>query len=861
VENNQNNINKAADALIYKIKHFLITKTGKTEKEVTTREFYQAFSTALHEEIMINWTATMKTYNEKQARTIYYLSMEYLPGKILSNNTTNLRIQPIIEAVLSKTNRNWHDLFACDPDLGLGNGGLGRLASCFLDSLAAQKYPAWAYGLRYQYGIFEQEIWDGVQVERPDCWLLHENPWEFRRDTEAKNVLFRGKTIPAVNTHGDEVFLLEDYEEVRALAYDYPLIGYAKDSNYNVNTLRLWSTKESPRNFHLQRYNSGQLDQAGENTSLTDVLYPNDHHDTGKRIRLKQEFLLVSASLQDIIKHHLRVYGDLSLFADKTQIQINDTHPALMIAELMRRLTKDHDIPWNKAWETVKACCNYTNHTILKEALEEWNEQRMGYLLPRQYKIIQKLNHQFCNQIRAKFPNDEQKVKEMSFIENGQVKMANLAIYGSKKINGVAELHGNILKNQLFRDFNTMYPDRFIHITNGVSPRNWLLGCNHLLSEFITKRIGDKWITDFDEIKKISEFASDETSQKEFLKIKRKNKEILFDCLSKKNPIRDQKGKIIGHTRVLSPDALLDVQIKRIHEYKRQLMNALHLLMLYWEIKENPQTTRIPRMAIIGGKAAPGYEIAKNIIRLFFCIARKIDADPEVNKYLGVAFLENYNVSFAEKIIPAADLSEQISTAGMEASGTGNMKLSMNGALTIGTEDGANIEMRESITDKWWPFSFGASADELQELKEKGINPALNIYNQNEKIRRVIDNLKDGSLTINENEHKSLYNLYQTIIEGQNESAPDRFFILHDFLSYYETQKKVEELYKKPNLWAEYAIHNMAGMGRFSSDEVIYNYVQSIWGLEKCPVDEKILKFVVGEFSQLSICKTYQENI
>ncbi|HSX10930.1 MAG TPA: glycogen/starch/alpha-glucan family phosphorylase, partial [Chlamydiales bacterium] len=708
-------INAQADELVQKIKHMIITSSGHTAEDATLEEFYQAFCNALHEEIMINMTATIDTTQYKKPRIINFLSMEYLPGRLLGNNICNMGAKELVKAVLQKMDRNIDDLIACESDPGLGNGGLGRLSSCFLDSLAALKYPARAYGLRYQYGIFEQEIWNGMQVERPDCWLLNTDPWESRRDLFSVSIRYGGVPIEATNKHGDEVCLLEDYEEVRALPFDVPIIGYSESIDYSVLLLRLWSTKESPRNFLLQRYNAGFLGQASENTALTDVLYPNDNNELGKRVRLKQEFLLVSASLQDIIRRHLHVYGDLSQFADKVRIQINDTHPAMLIAELVRMLTKNYDFSWQEAWEVCQTVCSYTNHTILKEALEEWNEHRVQELLPRQFRVIQKLNWEFCNTIRARYPGDEDKVRRLSIIENGQVRMANLAVYGCHKVNGVAKLHSEILKTTVFKDFYDLYPDKFTNVTNGVTHRRWLFFANPLLSDFITKRIGRGWICDFKQIAKLKDFASDPQSQDEFLSIKRKNKEAFHKFLTRENSVRDAKGKIIAHSHVLEATSLVDVQIKRFHEYKRQLLNALHLIMLYQEVAANPSSRSIHRLSVFAGKAAPGYAEAKQTIQLICAIARKFHADPAVKKHLCVAFVENYNVSRAEVIIPAADLSEQISAAGWEASGTGNMKLTMNGALTIGTEDGANIEMRQAVTDRWWPFRFGNSAEQNQE--------------------------------------------------------------------------------------------------------------------------------------------------
>ena len=508
-----------AQTFAQKVRHYLITTMGRTANEANLEEFYRAFCTSLREEIMINWTATMHTFIKQKSRMLYYLSMEYMPGRLFGNNVTNISAVDLIKRALQILGRDYEALLKMEPDIGIGNGGLGRLASCFMDSLATLQYPAFGYGMRYHYGIFEQELMCGVQVERPDCWLLNQNPWEFRRDTHAVPVCFGGSPIERKNSHGDVVFDLLDYEEVRALPYDLPIIGYSHDPNFSVLTLRLWSTKESPRNFELQRYNAGEIGQASENTSLTDVLYPNDNHEAGKRIRLKQEFLLVSASLQDIIHHYSQKHETFREFPDKVRIQINDTHPALVIPELMQILTKDYDLSFNQAWEITRTCCGYTNHTVLKEALEEWNAQRMGELLPRQLHLIEKLNEKFCNEVRQKFPNDENRVRQMSIIDGGQVRMANLAIYGSHKVNGVAKLHTEILKHDLFKSFYAFDPEKFENVTNGVTQRRWLLHCNPALSHFVEKRIGNRWITHFKEFAKIADFATDLESQKEFLQI------------------------------------------------------------------------------------------------------------------------------------------------------------------------------------------------------------------------------------------------------------------------------------------------------------------------------------------------------
>jgi starch phosphorylase len=844
-----------ADSLKHKIKHYLITTMGVTVDEATPEEFYRAFALTLREEIMINWTATTHTYKKKKARVLYFLCMEYMPGRFLGNNITNIHASDLVRHVMKEMGRSYDQEQRFEPDPGLGNGGLGRLAACFLDSLATQQYPAIAYGLRYQYGIFEQEIWDGFQVERPETWLLHENPWEYRRDTHAVPVYYSGRSVPTLNQKGVESHDVIDYEEVRALAYDIPIIGYKESGEFNVNTLRLWTTKESPRNFQLQRYNAGLLDQAAENTSLTDVLYPNDNNETGKRIRLKQEFLLASASLQDIIRHHLHVYPDMSNFADRARIHINDTHPALAVCELTRILIHDYHFDWGEAWEVVRACCNFTNHTVLRESLEEWNQNRLHYLLPRQFQVLEKLNLDFCNEVRRKYPGDEERVRRMSIIEGGQVRMANLAIYGSHRVNGVAELHSEILKTSIFKDFYEMFPDRFTNVTNGVTPRRWLLHINPKLAHFISKRIGKSWLINFPHLRSLAKFASDPESQKEFLEIKKENKRNLLAYLKEKNPLRDFRGKEIGYYPTLDETALFDVQIKRIHEYKRQLMNVLHAIMVYQELKGNPSARAMKRMVFFAGKAAPGYEVAKNIIHLICCVARKINNDPDVSSKLNLVFVENYNVTRAEIIIPAADLSEQISTAGMEASGTGNMKLAMNGALTIGTEDGANIEMHREVTDAWWPFGFGKSSAENVEMRNSRNYSSWEIYMHDQQIHRAVESLRDHSFAESEADHEILCSLYRLLLEAQNSDLPDRYFVLSDLRHYYETQKKVEELYMQPAKWAECALHNIASMGKFSTDESIHEYSRLIWHIESLPVDKKELEKVRADYSEHDKCR------
>ncbi len=833
------------------IKHYLITLLGKTEGEASDEEFYRAMSWVLREEVMVNWTATAHTHANKKAKRLYYLSLEWLPGRLFVNNVTNISSVELVKRLLKYMERDYQKVINAEHEPGLGNGGLGRLAACFLDSLATKHYPAMGYGLRYQYGIFEQELWFGVQVERPDCWLLSEFPWEMRRDTFATMVKYGGRTVTRRNEHDEEIYVLVDYEDVRALPYDIPIVGYGGKTDFSALTLRLWTTKESPRNFQIARFNAGDLSDANKNISVTDVLYPNDKNSLGLVMRIKQEYLLVSSSLQDIIRRHFLMSDTLDDFGDLVRIQINDTHPALVIAELMRILTEEHHQPWGKAWEIVRACCSYTNHTVLKESLEEWDRMLIAEILPRQMKIIERINFDFCNQVRAKFPNNEDKVRKMSIIENGKVRMANLAIIGSHKVNGVAELHSKILKEDIFPEFEEMRPGLFTNVTNGVTQRRWLLSCNPKLAKMITDLIGDKWITDFPRIEKLAEFATDHDVQDHMQLIKLENKKRLLNALIKYK--QDRYGMTIDLSKefFLDGNAIFDVLVKRIHEYKRQLMKAIHVIMLYNDLKKDPNSIKVRRKVIIAGKAAPGYDMAKNIIRLFYILSKKVNRDPIVGDKLKVSFIENYNVSKAEIIIPAADLSNQISAAGQEASGTSNMKFAMNGALTIGTNDGANIEMRRAVTDTWWPFGFGHSADELRKMTlERSYNPD-EILAHDEGIRLAMETLRSGELADNEIEHSVLINIYNSLLTGYDR---DRYFVLKDLRAYYDTQKKVEELYLQPRKWAEYTIHNIAAMGEFSSDESIRHYAENIWGLKPCPVDSEELSRVRKEFFESDRC-------
>lgn len=845
-----------SDTMVAKIRHYLITTMGKTNDQANDEEFYRAFSYALREEIMINWLACNQTWRNRDVRMLYFISMEYLPGRVFNNNVLNIGAQDLVANVMRKMNRTYNKIMSYEQDPSLGNGGLGRLASCFLDSLATQHYPAQAYGLRYQYGMFEQQILDGEQIEAPDLWLLGEYPWEFRRDLRRIAVKFAGRETPAKNIHGDEIFDLHDFEEVWALPYDIPIIGYSNTQDFSVVTLRLWSTKESPRNFQLQRYNAGRLDQAAENTTLTDVLYPADYHEAGKRTRLKQEFLLVSASLQDIIRHYLTTQSNFREFADKVRIQINDTHPALVIPELIRLFIKDYDLPWKTAVDITRQCTGYTNHTILGEALEIWDQGLMRYLLPRQMKIIERLNFEFCNDVRVHYPNDEDRVRRMSIFAQGQTRMANLCLVGCHSVNGVAELHTNILKTKVFKDFYEFFPEKFFNITNGVTQRRWLLHCNPDLALFLNRRIGDGWITDFNQIRKITQFADDKESQEEILAIKLKNKEKLIRYVNREDEGRALKEIQKSLVPILDASSLFDVQVKRFHEYKRQLMNVLHIIMIYHEILQNPEIKRVKRTFIFGGKAAPSYEIAKNIIRLVISVSRQINNDPKVKNHIKVLFIPNYNVSKAGIIIPAADLSEQISTAGMEASGTGNMKFAINGALTIGTRDGANIEMEQEIGSESWPFAFGCSSDEIEEMKKNHSYSPWDICSSNPKIQQAVNSLRDRSFSKNEGEHHAFQMIYEKLLEGHFDEA-DRFFVLKDLQSYYDTQLKVENLWREPLQWARLSIMNMGGMSKFSTDRSIDDYAREIWKIDRCELDVDILEKIRDEYSKYDKCRIY----
>lgn len=840
-----------AKMMAQQVKHYIISMMGRTFAEATDVEVYRALAFVLREQVMVHWAAAAHSFDMEHSRKVYYLSLEWLPGRISLNNIINISNIDLVRKVMLHLGKDFQTILVTEPEPGLGNGGLGRLAACFLDSLATHHYPVMGYGLRYQYGIFEQSLWSGVQIERSDNWLLNTYPWELRRDAWAANVTYHGDLIEKKNMHDELVHGTANHQEVRTLPYDIPVVGFGGENDYSALTLRLWTTKESPANFSIESFNNGDIADAVINTSLTDVLYPNDKNLMGFIMRIKQEFLLVSASLQDIIRQHMEQYGDMKQFHDKVRIQINDTHPAFIIAELMRILTKDHEHKFLEALDIVQEVCSYTNHTVLRESLEEWDIAHIKEILPAQYEIIQRLNYVFCDKIRAKYPGDEEKVRRMSILEDGKIKMAHLAIAGCHKINGVAALHTDIIKEKLFSDFAQMMPEKFINVTNGVTQRRWLYKCNPGLSSLLIDCIGMGWITDLSQLEKLKDHIHKEEVWQRFLQIKKDNKDRLVQTLKHYKEEKGLTQEQIEQELFFDNEALFDVQIKRIHEYKRQLMNALHIIVLYNRLKKNPESIKIKRKVIFGGKAAPGYEMAKNIIRLIYILGRKIHNDPSVSQKLKVAYVENYNVAKAEIIIPAADLSEQISTASMEASGTSNMKLAMNGALTIGTDDGANVEMREAVGEEHWPFLFGYSSDEVNKItSERSHNPDK-ILAEHIEVREAMECLRDGSLVENEAEDAVLKAIYDSLMAGEGR---DRYLVLGDLPDYIRAQEKAAELYQDKEKWAKMCLYNIASMGTFSSDVSVKNYADKIWNIKPCPINQEELKRIRKEFQESDRC-------
>nr|WP_314082153.1 glycogen/starch/alpha-glucan phosphorylase [uncultured Leptotrichia sp.] len=799
---------------------------GKTIEEAHEYELYYAVSRAALEYVVEKWYNTKKTYAKKQAKQTYYLSAEFLMGRFMGNNLINLRINDIIRETLDEFGVDINKLEDSEMDAGLGNGGLGRLAACFLDSLATLKLPGHGYGLRYKYGMFEQKIENGFQVEYPDDWTKYGDPWSIKRVDRMFEVKFGGQIEVHKDEYGKEYYKMINTETVLAVPYDVPVIGYGNDT---INTLRLWEAR-SPEGFDLKLFNDQTYLQASakavEAEDISRVLYPNDTKKDGKQLRLKQQYFFTSASLQDIVRRYKSIYGnDFSRFADKIAIQLNDTHPVVAIPELMRIFLDIEKLGWDESWNICKKVFAYTNHTILSEALEKWDIPLFQPLLPRIYQIIEEINRRFITELQQKYPGDWHRINKMSIIGNGQIRMAWLAIVGSHKVNGVAELHTEILKNSELKEWNELYPEKFLNKTNGITQRRWLLKANPELASLITELIGDKWITDLYELKKLEKYLDDDNILNRVSEIKFNNKQRLA------NYIKETTGIVVD------PHSIFDIQVKRLHEYKRQLLNVLHIMDLYNKLKDNPYLDVEPRTFIFGAKAAAGYRRAKGIIKLINSIAEVINNDSSINGKIKVVFLENYRVSLAEKIFPAADVSEQISTASKEASGTGNMKFMLNGALTLGTMDGANVEIVEEVGDDN-AFIFGLSAQEVEAYE------ANNEYNPHEEyvnvegLKKVIDQLADG--TYDDNHTGIFKELQNSLLYGVDGSRPDVYFLLKDFASYREAQDKLQNAFKDKREWTRKALKNISNAGKFSSDRTIAEYAKEIWNIEPIEVNDYI---------------------
>ncbi len=789
--------------------------------EATQQQKFMAVAEEVADIIIDDWMLSKKAEHKKHPKTVVYLSMEFLVGRALGNNLLNLGVYEDVKEALEEIGLDLNAIEDEEAEPALGNGGLGRLAACFLDSLATGGYSAYGCGIRYHYGMFKQKIKDGFQVEVPDNWLKTMYPFELKRPEYAKEIRFGGNTRTEYDEKlGKNRYLYENYSAVRAVPYDMPIVGYG---NHMIDTLRLWDA-EAINDFELEAFDKGDYQKAVEQENLartiTEVLYPNDNHDSGKELRLKQQYFFISASLQAMCEKFVKQYGDdFSRFPESVVFQMNDTHPAVAVPELMRILMDVYHLEWDEAWDVVSASCAYTNHTIMQEALEKWPTGLFSRLLPRVYQIIEEINRRFLLQVEAKFPNDQPRKDRMSIIGNGQVRMANLAIVGSFSVNGVAALHTEILKKNVLRDFYEMWPEKFSNKTNGITQRRFLLHGNPLLAEYVTEKVGDGWQADLSKIAALKAFVDDPAEQKRFMDIKYANKKRLADYILKNNGIE------------VDPDSIFDVQVKRLHEYKRQLLNILHVMFLYNQIKENPAMDIYPRTFIFGAKASAGYQIAKLIIKLINSVAEKVNSDPDVAGRIKVVFIENYRVSNGEIIFAAADVSEQISTASREASGTGNMKFMLNGAPTIGTMDGANVEIVEEVGAEN-AFIFGLSADQVLELEKNRKHDPKAIYNFDKDLHRVLDQLIDGTYAAD----KALFRpIYDSILNGWNGSVADPYFILADFRSYADAQKRVEEAYRDRTRWAKMAMMNTACSGKFSSDRTIKEYVDEIWNLK--PLD------------------------
>ena len=793
----------------------------KTIDEATPAMVYQAVALAVKDMIIDRWIATHKEYDKQDAKIVYYMSMEFLTGRFLGNNIISLCEQKEIEEALSELGFDLNSIEDQERDPALGNGGLGRLAACFLDSLASLGYPAYGCGIRYRYGMFKQQIRDGYQIEVPDEWLKDGYPFEIRRAEYATEVKFGGY----VETEWDgkrNHFVQKGYQSVMAVPYDIPIVGYG---NNVVNSLRIWDA-QPVNTFNLSEFDKGDYQKAVEQENLAktivEVLYPNDNHYSGKELRLKQQYFFISASVQRAIKKYKEKHDDIHKFYEKASFQLNDTHPTVAVAELMRILLDEENLEWDEAWEITTKTCAYTNHTIMAEALEKWPIELFSRLLPRVYQIVEEINRCFVAQIQQRYPGDNEKIRRMAIIYDGQVRMAYLAIVGSFSVNGVAKLHTEILEKQELRDFYEMMPEKFNNKTNGITQRRFLLHGNPLLADWVTDKIGNEWITDLSNIKKLSVYVDDEKCQQEFMNIKYQNKIRLAKYIKEHNGID------------VDPRSIFDVQVKRLHEYKRQLMNILHVMYLYNQLKDNPNMDIVPRTFIFGAKAAAGYKRAKLTIKLINNVADVINNDKSIGGKLKVVFIEDYRVSNAELIFSAADVSEQISTASKEASGTGNMKFMLNGALTIGTMDGANVEMAEEV-GKDNMFIFGASADEIINLENNGGYNPMDIFNNDQDIRRVLMQLINGYYSPQDPE--LFRDIYNSLLNTQSSDRADTYFILKDFRSYAEAHKKIDQAYRDEKWWARTAMLNTASSGKFSSDRTIEEYVRDIWHLEKIKVE------------------------
>ena len=801
----------------------------KEVEEATPQQLFQAVSYAVKEAIIDDWLATQKQYEKDDPKTVYYMSMEFLLGRALGNNLINMTAYKEVKEALEEMGIDLNVIEDQEPDPALGNGGLGRLAACFLDSLATLGYASYGCGIRYRYGMFKQKIRDGYQVEAPDNWLKDGNPFELRRPEYAKEVRFGGNIRVEYDETGKTHFVQENYESVMAIPYDYPIVGYG---NHIVNTLRIWDA-EAIVDFQLDSFDRGDYHKAVEQENLAknivEVLYPNDNHIAGKELRLKQQYFFVSASIQAAITKFKKKHGDISKLPEKVTFQMNDTHPTVAVAELMRILLDEENLGWNEAWDITTKCCAYTNHTIMAEALEKWPINLFSRLLPRIYQIIQEIDRRFVEQVRAQYPGNEEKVKKMAILMDGQVKMAHLAIVAGYSVNGVAKLHTEILKNQELKDFYQMMPEKFNNKTNGITQRRFLMHANPLLADWVTEKLGTKeWITDLSKMSGLKEWLDDEEALKEFMTIKFKNKERLAAYIKEHNGVE------------VDPRSIFDVQVKRLHEYKRQLLNILHVMYLYNQIKEHPEMSFYPKTYIFGAKASAGYIRAKEIIKLINSVADVINNDRSINGKLKVVFIEDYRVSNAELIFAAADISEQISTASKEASGTGNMKFMMNGAPTLGTMDGANVEIVDEVgIDN--AFIFGLSADEVINYEQNGGYNPYDIYNNDPDIRRVVDQLVDGTYA---NGDKEMYrDLYNSLLNNQGGARADMYFILKDFRSYADTQARAMEAYKDTDKWAKMALKNTACCGKFSADRTIQEYVDDIWHLDHVVINEDELEY------------------